>query len=221
MFKNIVGSVLLVLCLFMTNPGLYAYEDGDFQIWHTEGQDVNLKKGAKLLVEEEFRYGDSAGELYYQHYDVGLAYDVNKYLTTSINYRQIYEGEKGKFKPEYEPHLNITPKCELYGFKIEDRNRFALKLYDDKREDIVQYRNRLLVRAPWKFTPLGIQPYVSDEVFVKLNNAAWNRNRFAVGVTLDLLKNIKGDIYYMLQSTKKPGRWTDANILGLKLKALF
>ncbi|MFA5143576.1 MAG: DUF2490 domain-containing protein [Candidatus Omnitrophota bacterium] len=221
MFRNIVRSALLVLCLEALNCDLYGYTDGDFQIWHTEVQDVNLKEGTKLLAEEEFRYGDSAGELYYHHYDLGLAYDVNKYLTTSINYRQIYEGEKGKFKPEYYPYLNITPKYELYGFKLEDRNRFALKLFDDKREDSVQYRNRLLIKAPWKFTPLGIQPYVSNEVFVKLNNAAWDKNRFAAGVSLDFLKNLKGDIYYMLQSTKKSGRWTDANILGLKLKLIF
>jgi hypothetical protein len=78
-----------------------------------------------------------------------------------------------------------------------------------------------LVKAPWKFTELGIQPYVSDEIFVRVNGMIFRRNRFSTGVTLDLLKGVKGDIYYMLQSTKRSGVWTDANILGLKLKASF
>lgn len=214
-------KVLIAALMLPAMVNAYAYDDGDFQIWHTEGQEFSLKQGTRLTLEEEFRYGDNASELYYQHYDVGLAYDVNKHLTTSIGYRQIYDGEKGKFRPEYQPNINITPKYELYGFKIEDRNRFEYKLYDDYRADMVEYRNRLLVRAPWKFPPLGIQPYVSDEVFVYLNSFWWRRNRFAAGVTLDIIKNIKGDIYYMLQSTKKSGRWTEANILGMKIKVAF
>ncbi len=214
-------NILAAAFILFAAGRAYGYQDGDFQIWHTEAQDVSLKEKTKLIAEEEFRYGNKASELYYQHYDIGLAYDVNKYLTTSINYRQIYEGENGKFLPEYRPHLDITPKRELYGFKIEDRNRLDFRLYDDKREDMLQYRNRLRIRAPWKFTPLGIQPYVSDEIFVNLNSAAWRRNRFDAGVTFDLIKGIKGDVYYRLQSTKKSGRWTDYNILGLKLNIAF
>ena len=220
MLSKRIASIVAVLLLAVSGIS-YAYQGGDFQIWHTEGQEVSLKQGTRLILEEEFRYGDSASELYYQHYDFGLAYDVNKYLTTSVVYRQIYEGEKGKFKPEYSPQLNIIPKFELYGFKIEDRNRLEFKLYDDNRTDIVQYRNRLLIKAPWKFTPINIQLYVSDEVFVWLNSPAWRRNRFAAGVTFDIVKGLKGDIYYMLQSTKKSGRWTEANILGLKAKLAF
>lgn len=215
-FRSLAAALILLIA-----ADACGYQDGDFQIWHTENQDVNLKQRTKLTLEEEFRYGDSASELYYQHYEVGLAYDLSKHLTTSINYRQIYEGEKGKFRPEYQPNLNIIPKYELYGFKIEDRNRFELKLYDDNREDMIEYRNKLIVRAPWKFTPLGIQPYVSDEVFVPLNKIKFRRNRFAAGISFDLIKSVRGDIYYMLQSTKRSGRWTDANILGLKAKVVF
>lgn len=216
-----IRVIAAALILFAAGKA-HGYQDGDFQIWHTEGQDVNLKHGTRLAMEEEFRYGDNARELYYQHYDVGVAYDASKYLTTLISYRQIYEGEKGKFKPEYQPNLNIIPKCELYGFAIEDRNRFELRFYDDNREDSVWYRNRLLVKAPWKFTPIGIQPYVSNEVFVNLtNNVTFRRNRFATGVTFNLIKGIKGDIYYMLQSTKKSGLWTEAEILGLKGRVAF
>jgi hypothetical protein len=219
-----MNKILLLLFFILAGPvlcPLYAYQDGDFQIWHTESQDFSFNKNWRVLLDEEFRYGDNASELYYQHYDFGIACDVNKYLTASVEYRQIYEGEKGKFKPEFQPNFNVTPKCEFYGFKIEDRNRLELKFYDDNRADAVEYRNKLLVKVPWKFTELGIQPYVSDEVFVKVNSMAFRRNRFATGVTLDLLKGVKGDIYYMLQSTKRSGVWTDANILGLKLKVSF
>jgi len=199
----------------------YGYQDGDFQIWHTEVQEAGLKQSTKIIAEEEFRYGDRASELYYHHYDIGLAYDFSKNLTTSINYRQIYEGEKGKFKPEFRPRIDVIPKFELYGFAIEDRNRLELRLYDDNREDAMQYRNKLSVKAPWKFTRFNIRPYVADEVFVNMNSLTWRRNRFSTGVTFDAVKHLKGEVYYMLQDTKKSGRWTSADILGLKVKVVF
>lgn len=215
-FRFAVAAVMLA-----ASVPAYGYQNGDFQIWHTEGQDVKLKQGTMLTAEEEFHYGNNASELYYQHYDLGLAYDVNKYLTTSINYRQIYEGEKWKFKPEFQPNLNITPKCEVYGLKIEDRNRFELKLFDDNREDKVEYRNKLAIKAPLKIKSFTLEPYISDEIFVYLNTVWFRRNRLVAGISFDLVKNVKGDVYYMLQDTKKLGRWTTANILGLKLKVVF
>ena len=217
-------TAICALLFLLAGPALrpsYAYQDGDVQIWHTEAQEFELSKGWKMPLEEEFRYGDGARELYYQHYEIGITRDVNAYLALNAGYRQIYDGEKGKFKPEFQPNFNITPKYDLYGFMLEDRNRLELRFYDDNRADAVEYRNRLLIRAPWKFTVLGIQPYVSEEVFVRVNGMAFRRNRFAAGVTSDMLKGVKGDIYYMLQSTKRSGVWTDANILGLKLKISF
>ena len=221
MYRKRIVSLALALVMVSAGFKAYAYEDGDFQIWHTEGQEFNVTKGWKIPLEEEFRYGKDASEFYYHHYDIGLSYDVNKNLTVGAYYRQIYEGEKGKFKPEYRPHIDVTPKIELYGFKIENRNRLDYRLYDDGREDILQYRTRLLVRSPWKFTPINIQPYISDEIFVWLNSAALRRNRLDAGISFDLIKNFKGDVYYRLQSTKKSGRWTDYNILGFKLKVAF
>ncbi len=220
--KNIARFlVILMLLMQAAFTDVHAYADGDFQIWHNEVQEFNVSKKIKVPLEEEFRYGDNASELYYHHYDIGLTYDANKNLTIGVFYRQIYEGEKGKSKPEFQPHFDITPKVDIYGFHLEDRNRFEYKLYDDNRADIVEYRNKISIRSPWKLTPLKIQPYVADEVFVWLNTAFFRRNRFDAGASFEFAKNLKGDVYYRLQCTKKSGRWTDANILGLKLKVSF
>ncbi|MBU0605165.1 MAG: DUF2490 domain-containing protein [Candidatus Omnitrophica bacterium] len=219
--KRTMSLITAAFLLAAFNAKAYAYQDGDFQIWHTEAQEFNLKKGWKLPLEEEFRYGDSASELYYQHYEIGITYDFGKSLTVGAFYRQIYEGEKGKFKPEYRPHIDATPKWDIYGFRLENRNRLDYRLHDDNRADRLQYRNRVTLKSPWKFTPLNIQPYVQNEIFVWLDSVAFYRDRFDAGVSFDILKEIKGDVYYRLQSTKKSGRWTDHNILGLKLKVLF
>lgn len=209
-------TILLILIVTLT----YAYDDGDFQIWHTEVQEKRIDQDSKITLEEEFRFGDDANDFYYHHYDLGIVYDLNKNLSLGLNYRQVYEKKKGKFKEENRPHINATLKWDLWGFKFDDRNRLQYRHFD-YQTDFWQYRNKFTVKFPWKFTKIEIQPYLSDEIFVDFNEVELSRNRFYSGLGFNLTKNSKAEIYYLLQSSKSSGKWSDANICGTKLKLIF
>jgi hypothetical protein len=198
----------------------YAYDDGDFQVWHTEVQEKEINEVSRIALEEEIRFGDNASEFYYHHYDLGYSYDMNKYLTLGINYRQVYEMKNGNFKIENRPHINATFKTDVLGFKCDDRNRLEYRHFT-YQEDSWRYRNKFTVKFPWKFTAFKIQPYVADEIFLNLNGIDFNRNRFYAGIGFNLTKSVKGEIFYLLQGSKSSGIWTDANVLGTKLKLLF
>ena len=178
-------------------------------------------KGAKVALEEEFRYGSDAAELYYQHYDMGLVISPSDYFDLGAFYRLAYELRKGKFMEESRPHIDGTVKFDLYGFAIDDRNRFEYRIYRYQDENC-RYRNKVTLKLPWKFTPLEIRPYFSNEIFVRLDDSAvFNQNRFSSGLGMQFAGFLKGEVYYMLKSDKNRNKWTDANILGLKLKAVF
>lgn len=211
--------VIIGLTLFLAVK-VYAYDNGDFQIWHTENQEFKVNKESKITLEEEFRWGDDASEFYYHHYDAGFVYSLNKHLDLGVNYRQVYEKKKGKFKEENRPHLNATLKYDIYGFKLDDRNRIEYRHFD-YQADSWRYRNKFTVRFPWKFTRLEIQPYLADEIFLDFQNKAFSRNRFYSGFGMSFTKNIKGEIYYLLQSSRSGNNWVDANVLGTKLKIAF
>ena len=211
----IVGVVL-----FLTAK-VYAYDDGDFQVWNTDVQEFKINKDSKLAFEEEFRWGDNASEFYYHHYDVGFFYSLEKWLNIVGGYRHIYELKKGKFKLENEPYLVATLLGDLKGFKLEDRNRLEYRHFD-YQDDSWRYRNKVTVKLPWKFTKLEIQPYLSDEIFISFDGATeLSQNRFSPGLAMNLTKNLKAEIYYMLQSGKSSGKWVDTNVLGTKLKLVF
>lgn len=53
-------KLLLIAFIILVAVSSNAYEDGDFQIWHTENQDMKLTDHAKITAEEEFRRGGSA-----------------------------------------------------------------------------------------------------------------------------------------------------------------
>jgi len=218
--KVLIAAVVNLVLILISS--VYAYDDHDFQVWNTAVEEIKINKSSKIALEEEFRFGDNADEFFYHHYDVGYAYDVNKYLTLGMNYRQVWEKKQshGKFKEENRPHMNATLKYTLSGFQLDDRNRLEYRHFD-YQEDAWRYRNKLNVKFPWKFTGLKIQPYVADEIFLNLNSIDLNRNRFYSGLSLVIFKDLKAEIYYLLQTSKSSGKWTDANVLGTKIKLLF
>ena len=217
MREKILIAIGLILLL---SANSYAYKDGDFQVWNTDTEEFKINKDAKIAFEEEFRWGGSAKEFYYQHYDVGFFYNLQKYLNIGGGYRHVLSKSKGKFLVENEPYITVTLLWDIAGFKFDDRSRLEYNHFDYK-DDTWRYRNKLIVKLPWKFTKFEIQPYLSDEIFVLFDDSQrLNTNRFSSGLAMTLTKNLKAEIYYMLQSSKSR-KWTEINVLGTKLKLLF
>lgn len=216
--KLSVGIVIAVLFLAVK---LYAYEDGDFQVWHIDSEELKINKEVKVVFEQEFRWGNSAKEFYYQHYDAGFFYRLKKYLDIGSGYRHILSKSKGKFLIENEPYLAAVLFWETSGFKFDDRSRLEYQHFDYK-DDTWRYRNKLAVKLPWKFTKFEIQPFLADEIFILFDDSQrLNQNRAFAGLGMMITKNLKGEIYYMLQTTKNSGKWTGINVLGTKLKLSF
>ena len=227
----VTGAVLFL------SANAYAYKDGDFQVWNTDTEEFKIDKDTKMILEQEFRWGGSAKDFYYQHYDLGFFYNPRKYLNVGAGYRHVLSKSNNKFFVENEPYITATLLWDISGFKFDDRSRLEYNHFDYK-DDTWTYRNKFTVKSPWKFTPLEklkdmlpyflsgftkleIQPYVSDEIFVLFDDGQrLNKNRATAGLAMTITKNLKGEIYYMLQSSKSR-KWTEANVLGTKLKLAF
>ncbi len=217
--KKIIFAITGIALLLAVK--VYAYDDGDFQVWNTDVEEFKINNDSKIAVEEEFRWGKNASEFYYQHYDLGYFYNLEKWLNIGGGYRHVYELKRGKFESEFEPYLTATLLWGLLGFKFDDRSRIEYR-YFNYSDDAWRYRNKITAKLPWKFTKLEIQPYVSDEIFIGFSTISeFNQNRFSSGLSMNLTKNLKAEIYYTLQSAKSSGKWVDANVLGTKIKIVF
>jgi hypothetical protein len=64
---------------------------------------------------------------------------------------------------------------------------------------------------------------IAEEFFFKFNGAVLNENRLYAGLAFNLVKNLKGELCYMLRSTKNSNvcTWSDTNVLSAKLKLSF
>jgi len=221
MGKNIVKAVVVVACMGVLSFRAYAYDNGDFQVWQTDGQDIKIGKDTKFTTEQEFRFGEDASEFFYQHYDWGFAWAFDKRLEMALGYRLIYEKYKHKWREEDDAYTNITAKFDIWKFRFEDRSRVECRHFRFK-EDSVRYRNRVVLKYPFNFHTIKIAPYTSDEIFVSSDGTGFHQNRFQSGLEFELTKYVKADIAYMLQSARVKGdKWSAANVLSTKIKVAF
>ena len=58
-----------------------------------------------------------------------------------------------------------------------------------------------------KVHPFGNTAFLADEIFV--------------GFGMQLTKNLRAELYYMLVSAKSSGAWKDSQVLGSKIKVSF
>lgn len=222
MFKNVVRSAVLVLCLAAVSCNAYAaYQDGDFQIWNSNAQDVKIGKSTKFTMEEEFRFTENERDFFYQHYDWGFAWAFDKRFELALGYRLIFEKYKRKWRESDEPYTNLTWKQDIWKFKLEDRNRIEYRHFRFA-PDHVRYRNRFTLKYPFEFKGMKIAPYTSDEIFIVSNSRGFNQNRFQSGLEIELTKYVKFDVSYMQQQMRGKGdKWYSANVLWLKNKIVF
>lgn len=214
-------KILIVAAILIAAVNAYGYEDGDFQIWETSGEEIKIGNSAKFTMEQEFRFGEDATEFFYQHYDWGFAWAFDKALEIALGYRLIYEKYKHKWLEEDAPYTNITGKLDLWKFKLEDRNRIEYRHFRFK-DDSMRYRNKFAIRYPFDFHAIKVTPYVANEIFVSSNGTGFNQNRLQPGVEFGLTKYVKADISYIWQSIKlKDYKWAEVNVLAAKIKTAF
>lgn len=210
-----------VLALIAAVHPAKAYDRGDFQIWNTQVQEAKIHKSVKMVMEEEFRYGENAGELYYQHYDWAAVFAFHKTLDIGLSYRQVYERYKRKWREENEPSVNATFKFDLWKFKLENKNRLEYRHFRYK-DDSIRYRNKSAIKYPLDVLGVKAAPYLADEVFISSDGKGFNEDRFFSGIEVKPMENLAADVYYLLKLNRISGdKWTGANVLGMKVKISF
>ncbi|NQT75571.1 MAG: DUF2490 domain-containing protein [Candidatus Omnitrophica bacterium] len=221
--RTFFAIILIVEIIAFFCSDALAFDDEDWQYWGTVNASCKISEGWKLDLEEEARWGDDMHNPYYNHTDAGFAYSgLADWFDLSLNYRHIKEEKSNDWKTEYRPHVNGTIKWKLWDFSFSDRSRFEFRERQDS-DEVWQYRNKLSLKPPLSLTKYKIQPYIADETFFDSDSKELNRNRLYSGISFNIFKQLKGDIYYLWQRSKSSssGKWTDINAVGTKLKISF
>ncbi|HED10957.1 MAG TPA: DUF2490 domain-containing protein [Caldithrix abyssi] len=218
--KRIIFLGFFLFYAFAAVNKVAAFQSGDQQLWNTESIEGGLSSLWKVKLEEEFRFGNNASDLYYTHTDMGVTYKLTTHLSLGVNFREIFEKKNGVLIEENRPHVNAIVKWKWLDFKLSDRSRLEYRILKNKANSW-RYRNKLGLVYPAKWSAMEIQPYLADEIFIDFAAAEYNRNRLYAGFKARLSDKLGTDIFYLWQSSKKNDSWVNFNIVGLKLKVVF
>jgi len=221
--KIFLTAILISWIVVWFCASAFPFDDGDWQYWNTEGISIKIRDDWRFDLEEELRWGDDMRNPYYNHTDAGFIYSgLADWFDLGLNYRHINEEKSSGWKRESRPHVNGTVKWKFQDFSFSNRGRFEYREKEDA-DDYWEYRNKFSIKPPISFTQHKIQPYLADEVFVDFDKGELYRNRLYPGVSFNIFKQLKAEIYYLWQRSKSfsTGKWSDVNAIGTKLKISF
>jgi hypothetical protein len=206
-----------------TALSLSAYDDGDFQTWLSVSAKTQLNEKSTLLLSQEFRSGDDSSELYDVETFLAVSYKVSDAFKVSYGHLHIELKSGDDWNSVDVPTLDfIFTQPVAEGWKLEERVRIEYNIVQNG-DDYDRYRFRFKLKSPWKWTSMGINPYVAVEPFYynKDGYSGWNRLRIYVGATMKVTDNVSGHVFYLRQRDDKGDWWRDYNILGASLGFSF
>ena len=210
------------MTVLLCGESCFAFADGDVQFWHTSCADFDINNDWTVTVQEHLKLGHDAGHLYLHNTDLGFVYKgLTDWIDLGLNYKLSFrKDDDGHWSRENRPHLNITLNGQLGAFGFSDRSRFEFRDREN-REDLWRYVHRLKVTLPCEFTKFKFRPYFADQVYLNLEGQTFEKNRIYSGVTFELTKNLETEFYYVWQSRKLEGQWTELNAFGFTFVILF
>ncbi|MCJ7508903.1 MAG: DUF2490 domain-containing protein [candidate division Zixibacteria bacterium] len=198
-------AVVLSFFLFLKSPaGIFASQDWEY--WSKYSLEVALGKKAGFYLEPEFKFKHNFKEYYYSKTYLGLSYKPNKLIEVRGYYAYKTKKDKTDWKEADLLYLDPILKFDLQ--HINFNNRFRLEYDLDKKELV--YQNRLKIKKSFYDT---ITPFIQEEIFYSFSSGQCIENRFSVGLSVTVLKDVGFSGEYMLNSKKVSSFWQNSNVL--------
>ena len=184
----------------------------DTQQWNDVQIAVPITKDIDFNILGTLRIGRSVSRPVDERIGVGATFRFGQYFTFAPTYLHIGMQPFAR-RRVWENRLSfpLTVRFQAGKFRLSDRN-----LFERRFRGLIastRYRNRFQVDHPIGPDRMKLSLFVTDEVFYDWLVNDWVRNRFAIGISRPLNKNITLDIYYLRQNDGRsvPG---DLHVIG-------
>ena len=202
----------------------------DWQMWNTYNFRLPvIEKKLFLKGAFETRFRDDLDEFYRYQFEMGPDYKPFKWLTLSLYYRIIQEGDPGDFHTEHRIIPQVTPKFMLSDFGIDRyylgpltlslQNRLEWRIrHYQSHVNTWRYRFYPKLSYPvFKTEKLTLSPYVGNAFYFDFTNGVgYNQNRLYCGLSFNLFKQVGLNLYYMRLAKRSGngGDWTGSHVIG-------
>lgn len=191
----------------------------DNQSWNDVQLTVPVNEQFDFTLSGTFRFGKNVTRLNDRRIAVGVVYKPNKSWSLQPFYWHIVaRNASGIFLTEHRLNFRATYRFPIKRFGLSHRSWVERRLRQPRNS--WRYRPSLTVEKDiGKFVP-GTKIFATEEIFYDSILKKFSRNRFSVGVTKTLTKNLSLDIFYLRQNDgfSRPG---DLNVIGANWKVKF
>jgi hypothetical protein len=193
----------------------------DWQYWNALNIKKTVNEKIDLFISLTGRFNNDMHHFFYGGVQIGPVFKINKNLEISPSYFWLQSESKGHFYVENRPMLDVNLKWKMRIFKFTHRSRLEYRsLMTLSRW---RYRDLIKVGVPFTLCKHSIMPYVSGEIFYEERKDKFNQSRFSVGCSINLIKGIDFDLYYLKRSDRVNNReeWPGTNVFGTALTLSF
>ncbi len=180
----------------------------DFGIWTTFSLDTDLSKDLNISLDQEFRLEDNATQVGRAFTDLGLDYEVERWLRFGTNYRFIIDrrASTGTFAHRHRLSFETVLRAQMQRWTLAYRARFQweARTYNYEQEygfgPSYDVRNRIKISYQYN---RRYEPYASFDLRFSIHDPrvpylqGIDRFRVRVGTDIKLSKRQVLDVYFL------------------------
>ena len=206
---------LFVLLLILAGINSFAQER-QFELWNKNQVEIAPWDNISIIVAEKIHYSPKRSTLDLKYGEILIGHQVLNWLEYGAGFRlssanlQIEE-----WLQENRPMLFMNLGKDIGKFEFDFYNRFEYRTYK-VLNNYFRYRQSFRMKFP-AITNWGMQVYLQEESFLKLNGDGTHLARLYSGLTVFEKEHIEIKIYYALQKQELLNHWLSADILGFNL----
>lgn len=217
MMKNFTSIVTVIVLSIGFAQAQALVGKHDNQSWNDVQLTVPMTKTVDFWTSVTMRFGKNATQLNDGRYAIGFIFKPNKSWSFQPFYWYIdMRNSRNQLRIEHRLNLRVNYRFPFRSFGLSHRSTFEYRL----RRPLNSWRYRPSLTFD-KDIPKNLIPkakfYITEEVFYDSLLRKFSRNRFTVGITKTLTRQLSLDIYYMRQNDgfSRPG---DLNVIGTSFK---
>jgi hypothetical protein len=210
----------LILVLLLVCNASISFSQDDFGIWYSVTAEKKLVKNLGLDVDVNVRTINNASKIEEAFFDIGLSYNLNKYLSAAVSYRFTEFKEKDElFHPRHKWFADLKGKLPLGNFDFSARLRFQQRYktyFRDQNDKESKEAGRIKLKILYNIPSFPVNPYLSSELFFPMftqSERSVEKNRFMAGIEYKIAKKHSFDLEYMFQRDYFP-HISDINIVS-------
>ncbi len=218
MFSIFAGmqKLYVIVVLIFTGINSFAQDDRSFELWNKNQVEIEPWNKISITVSEKIHYSPKRTTLDLKYGEILVGHQVLNWMEYGVGFRLSYTNlQVGEWLPENRPMLFVNMGKDIGKFEFDFYNRFEYRTYKELN-NYFRYRQSLRMKFP-AITDWGLQFYVQNESFIKLNGEGIHLARFYAGFTAFEKEHLELKIYYALQKQEVQNHWLTADILGLNL----